>query len=77
VRLEKNISDLNCSKGFPYKISFLRSVLQSLVTAKVVLSLLIIFALMMEENFSPERRFLQEPHDATSQNTAFLKKNPV
>jgi hypothetical protein len=50
---------------------FLHSVLKLLVTVNVVLSSLILF-IRMRQCILPKRRFLQEPHGVTSQNTAFL-----
>jgi hypothetical protein len=46
-------------------------VLRLLVTANVRSSL-IVFTLMKEEIFRPERRLLQEPHGVTSRRTAFF-----
>jgi hypothetical protein len=51
---------------------YLHSVCRLLVTASVVPSSLILVTLMKEALGSPQRRFLQEPHDATSQKTPFL-----
>jgi hypothetical protein len=48
------------------------SVLQLLVIANVVLSLSILVTLMMETTRSPKRRFLQEPHEVTTQKTTFF-----
>jgi hypothetical protein len=47
-------------------------VLLLLVTANVVHSTPIPVILMMEATRSSKRRFLQEPHDVTSQKTEFL-----
>jgi hypothetical protein len=49
------------------------SVRRLIVTANVH-STLIFVTLMMEAIILPKRWFLQEPHDVTSQKTAFLKK---
>jgi hypothetical protein len=46
---------------------------QLLVTADFVPSSLILVNVMMEVLSSLKRRFLQEPHGVTSQNTAFFR----
>jgi hypothetical protein len=51
---------------------FLHSVLQALVTAYTVTSSMILVTLMMEALSSSDSRFLQEPHDVTSQETEFF-----
>jgi hypothetical protein len=51
---------------------FLRSVFRLVGTANVVPSSPILVTLMMETYVPPKRQFLQEPHDVTSQKTAFL-----
>jgi hypothetical protein len=50
---------------------FLCNVRRLLVTANVPSSSILV-TLMMEALQSPKRRFLQEPHGVTSQNTAFF-----
>jgi hypothetical protein len=63
----KRISELGTAL-----VAFLRSVLQLLVIANVVLILLILFTRLWRRYIPPKRRFLKEPHGVASKKTAFF-----
>jgi hypothetical protein len=71
----KNVNSWDVRPCGFYVSVFLRSVLQCLITANVVHSLVILFTLMMEAICSSEMSVLNEPHGVTNQKMAFFMTN--